>query len=81
MCLRKKCNLLYMDNKKTEKIAEGIEVPKKEFCDRCGNDLIKGKWWIHYPFIKIYIVLCHVCMDGTKFGFYRDARRELKELE
>ena len=68
--------------KKKEKVTleGGIEVPKKEFCDRCGNDFAKGSYWWHFPFIKMHIALCHVCYQGFMYGFYMDTSRQLKEL-
>ncbi len=66
------------DLKNTVILEGGIKVPKKEFCDRCGNDLVKGSYWYNFPFSKIRIVLCHICYQGLLYGFYWDVRKELE---
>lgn len=49
---------------------------KKEYCDRCGNDLAVGQSALmHFPYRKIYIVLCQICHGGLQFGFYQDFLR------
>jgi hypothetical protein len=35
-------------------------------CDRCCNDFAAGANVINLPFIKKYINLCNVCMEGIK---------------
>jgi hypothetical protein len=61
--------------------SEGIELPKRENCDRCGNDLSKGVEFLYFPYKKLYIALCHVCTNGLKYGFYRDVSWELKGMK
>ena len=76
-----------MDKNKKEvnieyEVLEGeIKIQKKYFCDRCGNDLVKGKYFWHFPFIKLYIALCHICYLGFIYGFYNDVSHQLKELK
>jgi len=37
-----------------------------KLCDRCGNDLMTGKFVMHLPYKKMYIVLCGVCAKGLE---------------
>lgn len=66
--------------KKTIKSEQGIELPKKDKCDRCGNDLSMGAFYIHLPYIKMYIILCGICNKGLQFGFYTDFLLEVNKL-
>lgn len=36
----------------------------KNFCCRCGNDLMTGRAVLHLPYCKTYISLCSVCAKG-----------------
>ncbi len=62
------------------KSSEGVDLPKKENCDRCGNDLSKGTTYLHFPYIKLYIGLCHICLAGLQYGFFRDIVIEMHNL-
>ena len=68
------------ENKKVS-LGKSVVVKAKDRCDRCGNDLVKGGSWLHFPYMKLHIVLCHVCLDGLMYGFYKDVRQQLKYYE
>lgn len=68
--------------KEKEEASKGMAKIKR--CSRCGNDFLKGKHCLHFPYEKKYICLCHVCLNGFLFSFYQDfigKMRELKEHE
>ncbi len=68
-------------DKKFDTLEGGIKIEERTLCDRCGNDLVKGKIFWHFPFIKQYIVLCHICHMGLAYGMYKDVCMELKGLK
>lgn len=71
-----------MTKVKIEKIKlEGnIEIDKPTNCDRCGNDFAKGMVFLHFPYKKLHIALCHVCLNGLMYGFFKDICTELKNI-
>ena len=71
LSLKKSWNRLFMNNR----LPNTIEESKS--CDRCGNDLTKGRWAIHLPFRNKYVVLCHICINGLVMGFAQDFNRTI----
>lgn len=63
-----------------KKKKEEIKFPDTKYCDRCGNDFMKGKYMWHFPYKKMYISVCHICYQGFLYGFFMDVSRELKEI-
>ncbi len=70
----------------TKKVETEYEVTQKrlgvdgaEKCDRCGNDLRNGVYYLHLPFRKQYIKICGVCQHGLMYGFYLDVVRKILE--
>jgi hypothetical protein len=70
-----------MSKHKTIESMEGISLPKRDKCDRCGNDFSKGAYYLYFPYKNIYIALCHICNFGLMFGFYNDVKRMVREDE
>ena len=67
-----------MKSKKVKTIYEQEKetlVRNFKTCDRCGNDLTNGNYFIHLPFKKEYIKLCNICNFGLMYGFYRDIKK------
>ena len=57
-------------------------MPKKEeqLCDRCGNDFTKGQWSFWFPHKKVRILVCHICLLGLAYGFYRDIKSDIAHI-
>jgi len=66
---------------KEYKLPKQPELPKVEFCDRCGNDLSHGVNFMHLPFRKRYIAFCNICLYGLWLGFRQDLKIHLEETK
>lgn len=53
----------------------------EELCDRCGNDFQMGKHMIHFPFVGVYVELCHICIRGLMFDFYLGVKSQTEGLD
>ena len=67
-----------MRKRRKEKPVNKYIVKQSRVCDRCGNDLLNGKFLIHLPFRKKYITLCGICQFGLMYGYHRDLVRDEK---
>ena len=72
--------------KRQEGSTEYQEIKKRvgadnKTCDRCGNDLSHGSYFLHLPFKKQYVKLCGICQGGLTYGYYLEMKRELFKKE